>query len=129
MHITHSVQHSDNEKNYSIFQVQSQDGKELEEDVLNFLKNEIASEFESMDVKLTFFPSNGGDFMTEGMAQLDEETLGAVTELIRAVSDSKLRINESLDIIRGISGGSLGKESGGSFAQKEVEIKPMSVVV
>jgi len=116
MRITHSVQHSDNEKNYSIFQVQSQDGEELEEDALKFLQDEIASEFKIMDVKLTFLPSNGGEFMTEGMAQLDEETLGAVTELIRTITDPKLNIEEgaaslrerikSLDIIRAISSGS-----------------------
>jgi len=111
MRITHSVQHSDNERNYSIFQVQSQDGKELEEDALEFLKHEIALEFEVMDVKLQFLPSHSGEFMTEGMAHLDEETHGVVAEVIKSISGSNLGFEKSLDILRGMSEKSLAKDT------------------
>lgn len=111
MRITHSVQHSDNERNYSIFQVQSQDGKELEEDAVEFLKREITVAFEVADVKLKFLPSNSGEFMLEHMAQLDEETLGAVTEVIKTISVSDLGFEKSLDVLRGMSNRSFAKEA------------------
>jgi Kef-type K+ transport system membrane component KefB len=111
MCITHSVQHSDSKRNYSIFQVQSQDGEELEEDALEFLKQEIASEFEVMDVKLKFLPSHSGEFMTQGMAHLDEETLGAVAEVIKSISESNLGREKSLDILRGMSEKNLAKDT------------------
>jgi hypothetical protein len=112
MCITHSVQHSDDKRNYSIFQVQSQDGEELEEDALEFLQKEIASEFEVMDVKLNFLPSHSGEFMTQGMAHLDEETLGVVAEVIKSISESNLGREKSLDILRGMSAKNLSKDTG-----------------
>jgi hypothetical protein len=111
MCITHSVQHSDNKRNYSIFQVQCQDGEDLEEDALEFLKQEITSEFKVMDVQLKFLPSHGGEFMTQSMAHLDEETLGAVAEVIKSISESKLGREKSLDILRGMSEQNLGKDA------------------
>lgn len=101
MIITHSVQHSDEDKNYSIFQVQTEDGETLAEDALEYLKKQIAMEFVGTDAKLTFLPSNGREFMTQNTAKLDAETLGAVEELIQQVSNSKMPIDA--DTIREIS--------------------------
>merc|ERR1712176_360963 len=92
----------------SIVQVQSQDGEHLEEDALNFLQEEIASEFAGLDVRLTFLPSNSCEFMTQCTAHLDEDAASAVSEIIRSISESKVDALEASEIIRSISESKIG---------------------